>query len=274
MGVATICDIVQEVMENLWTVLCPTHMPIPTEQSFFDIAQDFFLRWDLPHCIGAIDGKHVAIKKPSNSGSKYYNYKHFYSIVLQAVVDAKLKFIDINVGGYGHQHDATTLRNSSFYAGWKQNRIQIPEDDELPYTQTMAPYFFIADGAYPIEKHLMKPYPGKNLSQDQKNYNKRLSKARATVECSFGRLCQKWRIFSTTIQQRPEKAELIVKAACILHNVIIDKEGHSIDAAARCQDDETVVDEAPPALEENEREDVTREGQRVRNILTQYLMEH
>ena len=34
-----------------------------------------------------MDGKHVLIRPPPNSGSYYYNYKHSFGIVLLAVVD-------------------------------------------------------------------------------------------------------------------------------------------------------------------------------------------
>uniref|UniRef100_A0A914DEB2 DDE Tnp4 domain-containing protein n=1 Tax=Acrobeloides nanus TaxID=290746 RepID=A0A914DEB2_9BILA len=43
--------------------------------------------------IGAIDGKHFEIEKPDNSGSTFFNYKGYHSLVMLAVVDADEKFI-------------------------------------------------------------------------------------------------------------------------------------------------------------------------------------
>lgn len=47
--------------------------------------------WNYPHCLGAIDGKHINMFAPPNSGSLYYDYMGNFSLVLLAVVDADLK---------------------------------------------------------------------------------------------------------------------------------------------------------------------------------------
>ena len=39
------------------------------------------------YCIGAIDGKHVAIEAPFKSGALFQNHKRFFSIVLMAIWD-------------------------------------------------------------------------------------------------------------------------------------------------------------------------------------------
>jgi hypothetical protein len=42
--------------------------------------------WGYPNCIGALEGKHIRIKKPDATGSIFHNYKGFFSTVLFALV--------------------------------------------------------------------------------------------------------------------------------------------------------------------------------------------
>lgn len=46
-----------------------------TERDWLEIANRFNNDWNFPHCLGAVDGKHVVMNAPPNSGSIYYNYK-------------------------------------------------------------------------------------------------------------------------------------------------------------------------------------------------------
>ncbi|KAH7938536.1 hypothetical protein HPB49_024981 [Dermacentor silvarum] len=49
------------------------------------IASDFEERWNMPHCVGAIDGKRVVIECPSKSGSEDYNCKYCFNKSLLAI---------------------------------------------------------------------------------------------------------------------------------------------------------------------------------------------
>jgi hypothetical protein len=86
LGESTCSTIIAETIKAISFAL-KSHIRTPTETTKWqEIAEGFYERWDYPNCLGAIDGKHIAIQKPAKSGSLYFNYKGFYSIVLMAIV--------------------------------------------------------------------------------------------------------------------------------------------------------------------------------------------
>lgn len=86
-------------------------MPSLTEKDWLNIADDFGAKANFPNCLGAIDGKHVRMIKPMNRGSLYYNYKHFFSIVLLAICDSNYNFTYVDVGSYGKSADSQIYKN-------------------------------------------------------------------------------------------------------------------------------------------------------------------
>lgn len=106
--------IVKDVCEAMWSVMVQEYMPFPEHHHRKRIVGDFNRLWNLPICLGAIDGKHVAIQAPSSTGSMYYKYKGNFSIVLLAVVDARYLFRMVDGGAYGKSSDGGTLSASEF----------------------------------------------------------------------------------------------------------------------------------------------------------------
>ena len=80
-GVLTARQIILDVCTAIWDALASIYLPVPSKIEWHSTADDFFVRWNFPNCIGAIDGKHVMIQFPVNSGSLFYNYKSYFSIV-------------------------------------------------------------------------------------------------------------------------------------------------------------------------------------------------
>jgi hypothetical protein len=58
-----------------------------TENGWREIAREFDVAWNFPHCVGCIDDKHIVMQNPANAGSMYLNYKGTFSIVLLAICD-------------------------------------------------------------------------------------------------------------------------------------------------------------------------------------------
>lgn len=105
MGHSTVSLIVMEACNAIIKHLLSEYIAIPTREKWLTIANEFWTRWNFPNCIGALDGKHVAITAPANSGSLYFNYKETFSIVFLALVDANYKFIAVDIGSYGRNND-------------------------------------------------------------------------------------------------------------------------------------------------------------------------
>ena len=126
MGVLTARQIILDVCTVLWDALASIHMPVPSEVEWESIAEDFFMRWNFPNCIGAIDGKHIMIQCPVNSGSLFYNYKSYFSIVLLAVTSADYRFVMVDIGTYGSSNDSGVLNNTSLFKCLKKKKLGIP----------------------------------------------------------------------------------------------------------------------------------------------------
>lgn len=189
-----------------------------TENEWKQIAHDFWTRWNFPNCIGSIDGKHVNMKCPANSGSSYFNYKSRFSTVLMAIVDAKYNFIYVNIGSKGSASDGGIFNSTPFYQKMMNNQLNIPENQRLPGRDVPVPYCLIADDAFSADKHLLKPYSKRNLSMPERIFNYRLSRARRVVENAFGIAAARWRILLITMEQKYGNVVHIISAICVLHN--------------------------------------------------------
>ncbi|XP_071500329.1 putative nuclease HARBI1 [Diadema antillarum] len=157
-----------------------------TPEAWSTLAQQFEQRWNVPHAIGALDGKHIAIKKPANTGSLYHNYKGFFSIPLLALVDAEYKFIWI----------------------------------ELEENQPDIPYFILVDDAFALKSYMMKPYSRRGMTDEQSICNYRISRGRRVVENAFGILANRFRCLLGTLEQKVDNVRDLVETAVVLHNLL------------------------------------------------------
>ena len=109
LGHSTVHKIVIQVCEAIWDEMVGEQMPKMTATSWKQMAQGFESRWNFPHCVGAIDGKHVHLVAPPNGGSLFYNFKQYHSVVMMALCSYDYRYIMVDVGSYGSNNDPVFL---------------------------------------------------------------------------------------------------------------------------------------------------------------------
>ncbi|XP_022835118.1 protein ALP1-like isoform X1 [Spodoptera litura] len=224
-GASTARLIVKETCKLIYASLQDICVPQPTEEMWSKIAKGFEEYANFPNCCGAIDGKHIRIIKPQDSGSLYYNYKHYFSIVLLAICDVNYKFTFIDVGSYGKASDSTIYKESKLFKKLEDQSLNLPAPKAISSSSGPVNYCFVGDEAFGLAEHMLRPYSGKHLNIEKRIFNYRLSQARRHIECAFGILVNKWRILHRPLNVSIDFAEDIVKACCILHNFVRQRDG-------------------------------------------------
>lgn len=163
-----------------------TFLSDPSTINWQKISEEFESRSNFPNCVGAINGRHIRIVNPNHGGSLFFNYKNYYSLVLLALVDANYCFTAIYVGSYGRCSDSNIFKQSVPYKTLHSKSLNIPPAKPLPnFKNTPVPYVVVADEAFGISEHILRPYARKNLENRKQMFNYRLSRARRFVVSTF-----------------------------------------------------------------------------------------
>ena len=220
---ATVGRIVKETSDAIRDTLVEKGFlsaPVGKDQ-WKKVARGFQEEWNFPHCIEAIDGKHVVIQAPANNGSMLFNDKKLFSIVLLAVCNSNYEFIMIDIGESGRQSDGGIFANSNNGHVITNDLCDIPDPCKLEGSTFIAPYVFVADEAFPLRINIIKPYSHNNLSLNEIVANYRICRARRTIENTFGIMAARFCIFRRPIVAKVSTVESITKACVAMHNYLI-----------------------------------------------------
>lgn len=175
-GRKSVSCIVSETCQAIVQVLTLKYVNAPKLPSEWKkIAVDFEDLWQMPHVVGAIDGKYIAIEAPASTGT--HNYKGFFSQVLLAVCDARYNFILVDVGQFGSNNDSGVLSNSAMGRRFENGTMRLPNPEhKRGYTNGALPYYLVGGEIFPLKPWVMRPYPG-NLTEEERVFNYRLSRS-------------------------------------------------------------------------------------------------
>ena len=128
----TIYKFVPQVCKAILKEFQQEYLVCPTDpEDWRKIEERFRNRWNVPHAVGALNGKHIAIKKPKKSGSEYFNFKGYFSLVLLALVDADYKFLWVNKGASGSSPDAQIFNRSQLKRRIENRTLGLPTPEPL-----------------------------------------------------------------------------------------------------------------------------------------------
>lgn len=223
-GRSTVYQIIKDVVDALVTVYNNSStFPFPNCLADYQrIAQGFFLKSQFPFTIGALDGTHIPICKPSLDPASYRNYKGFESLHIMTMCDHKTKILYHNVGMPGKNHDSYVFKRSTLPDKLKSIPIQ---------------YHAIADPAYPLMLQLLKRYPGEALPISHEHYNYRQSRCRMIIESFYGRLKGRFRCLLKPLGFYDLEFVCNIIVACLcLHNILVEKNDDNYPGM--CEDEE------------------------------------
>ena len=78
----------------------------------------------------------------------------------------------------------------------------------------------VGDDIFGLKTWMQHLLPGRNILENQRIFNYRLSRERRVIENTFGILTARWGIFSHPINASVKTAEAITRAAVCLHNFL------------------------------------------------------
>ena len=185
-------------------------------------------------------------------------------MLIQGLVDANYRFLDMCVGWPGSVHDARVFVHSALYNEIENNRI-LP-NQTITISGTHIPLYMIGDSAYPLKSWLMKPFPhNTELTAQRRNYNYRVCRARIVTEIAYGRLKARWRRLLKRNDMNIDNIPHVITAACVLHNMCEVHHEQFNDAWLQTEGDYTQPDAA------TSRDTPTGLPQDIRNALMQYF---
>ncbi|XP_055716867.1 uncharacterized protein LOC129810425 [Phlebotomus papatasi] len=260
---STLCQHFHRVIKCINEKLVPRLIRMPKQDECRESAREFQNISSLPQIIGVLDRSHIPISSPEEDRKDFLNSRDYASIILQATVDHDKKFIDISVKHPGSCNDAFVFKNSCLYL---RKEELIPRSN-FHWNGVNIPYLIIGDPAYPLLPWLMKDFNEPNLPEEKDQFNKRLNRARVSVEAAFGRLKGRWRILLKRSEIGHTFMPEVVAACCSLHNFVEDEnETFHINWNLTPADLEQLPQPKKYMCQEND----SLEGSIIRNTLVNY----
>ncbi|XP_076044731.1 uncharacterized protein LOC143027341 [Oratosquilla oratoria] len=118
-----------------------------------------------------------------------------------------------DAGTNGRVSDGRVLENTKFSERLAAGKLNLPQPSAPANSSKSLPYVFIGDEAFALRTDFLKPFAAKELTQERRIFNYRLSRARRVIENVFDIMSSRFGIFSKPINLNIKSIEKV--ASCI-----------------------------------------------------------
>ncbi|BBN02293.1 nuclease HARBI1 [Marchantia polymorpha subsp. ruderalis] len=267
-GESSVHEIMQDCVPAIVRVF-GHHLRWPSGEAVAEVSRSFLDKCGLPNCQGALGSTHVEILNPSGpEAKKYINRTGHFSIVLQAVADTSLTFLDVCCGYPERTYDSRVLRNSGLYERALAGEVLAGPIQSINGGFQLRPYV-IGGSNYPLLPWLMVPYATSSpLSYAQEQFIHHHDQGKVYTQRAFDILKRVFRVLGVGIRGRLELAPTIVHACCLLHNILIRRKELNVEAEL----ENLGATSHNEDVEEGSSEPGDASSLEIRNQLSEYLV--
>lgn len=180
-------------------------------------------RFKIPNCVGFIDVCRLKV------GQKRKKHE---TILLQAVCDESLMFIDVHIGEIGKTKKSKVFKESPLLREL-QNFVEY--DNHI-----------LGDSEYKLQMNLITPFTTEELlTSEEMKFNEVHWKARSYSQTAFEQLKSRMCKLNRLELFKPQMVKILIYSACVLHNFILMHEGSPVvkEESIVCDDGVTMNNE-------------------------------
>lgn len=224
LGRTTVQNIVCEGCRAIIEEFYDEAFPPPSRATWRESAEQFRSIRKYPRGVGSMDGRHFRCFGPRCSEISYYNYKGFFSLVLLVVVNGAYRILALDLGGKGRESDSGLFRTSPLKPFLESSVGIFPAGGDLD-GEGVVDYHILADGGFAQTTWMQRPFRQAEVCSDplKARFNECFSSARRIVESVFGIICARFRIFQRPLIGTEEHCKLLIAAALVLHNLLVER---------------------------------------------------
>lgn len=157
-----------------------------------------------PKVIGAIDCTHIKLQCSSREyGERFRNRKGYFSLNVQALVNANLEFLDVVARWPGSAHDSNIFANSRLKA-----KMELPESSDCT---------ILGDSGYALSHYLLTPLANP-ITNAEKLYESQI-RSRNVVERTFGTWKRRFPVLVFGLRLKMETTMSVIQSCAVLHNI-------------------------------------------------------